>query len=311
MVDPNNSVASIDIVTAPTDSAHDPRGSGCLYLVATPIGNLEDISMRALRILREVDLIACEDTRQTRKLLSHFGIETPMQSYHEHNEASRAEALAAKLEEGERIALVTDAGTPVVSDPGYRLVKICLERGISVVPIPGPSAVVAALVASGLFSGEFTFIGFLPARAGERRKALQRLKPENRPVVFFEAPHRLLTSLQDILEVLGNREAVVAREITKLHEEFVHGHIDEILRTFDKAAPRGEITIVLGPPETDLQTAGVASSTPPMAQRVADIMRESGVDQKAALKQAARERGLTRREAYQQMLATKSAAKNN
>ena len=281
--------------------------SGCLYLVATPIGNLEDISMRALRVLREVDLIACEDTRQTQKLLSHFGIETPMQSYHEHNEASRAAVLAAKLEEGAKIALVTDAGTPIISDPGYRLVKLCVEGHIPVVPIPGPSAVVAALAASGLFDGEFTFIGFLPARSGERRKALQTLKGENRPIVFFEAPHRLLASLQDVLEVLGNREVVVAREITKLHEEFLRGHIDEILQTFDKSAPRGEITIVLGLPEPESQALGTAASKQPIAERVAEIMRETGVDQKAALKQAARERGVTRREAYRQMLATKSA----
>ena len=308
MPDTKDSAPVANTMTPPTESAQNIPG--CLYLVATPIGNLEDISMRALRILREVDLIACEDTRQTRKLLSHFGIETPIQSYHEHNEASRAEVLAAKLEEGAKIALVTDAGTPVISDPGYRLVKLCVERHIPMVPIPGPSAVIAALAASGLFDGEFTFIGFLPARTGERRKALQGLKGENRPVVFFEAPHRLLVSLQDVMEVLGNREAVVAREITKLHEEFLRGHIAEILQTFDKAAPRGEITIVLGPPESESQAAGAAASKQPIAERVAEIMREKGVDQKNALKQTARERGLTRREAYRQMLATKSATNN-
>lgn len=285
-----------------------PAVKGCLYLVATPIGNLEDISVRALRILREVDLIACEDTRHTQKLLSHFDIRQPMLSYHEHNESKRAPELLSKLEEGATIALVTDAGTPIVSDPGYRLVALCVEKGISVIPIPGPSAVVAALSASGLQTEKFTFIGFLPARTSERRKALQALKSEGATLVIFEAPHRLIASLQDMLEILGNRQAVIAREITKIHEEFLRGRVDHLLQGLSGNSPRGEITIVLGPPELRVEDAvsGV-SAAQPISERVSEIMRQQGIDQKVALKQAARERGLTRREAYRQMIASRES----
>lgn len=285
-----------------------PAVKGCLYLVATPIGNLEDISVRALRILREVDLIACEDTRHTQKLLSHFDIRQPMLSYHEHNESKRAPELLSKLEEGATIALVTDAGTPIVSDPGYRLVALCVEKGISVIPIPGPSAVVAALSASGLQTEKFTFIGFLPARTSERRKALQALKSEGATLVIFEAPHRLIASLQDMLEILGNRQAVIAREITKIHEEFLRGRVDHLLQGLSGNSPRGEITIVLGPPELRVEDAvsGV-SAAQPISERVSEIMRQQGIDQKVALKQAARERGLTRREAYRQMIVSRES----
>ncbi len=281
--------------------------TGCLYLVATPIGNLEDISLRALRILREADLIACEDTRQTLKLLSHYNIHKRLESYHEHNELTRAPELVIELEQGAQIALVSDAGTPTVSDPGHRLVSICLRHGIPVVPVPGPSALVAALAASGLATEEFTFLGFLPPRAGERRKALRPLAAERRTLVFFESPNRLVESLEDVLEILGNRPAVIAREVTKLYEEFLHGHLEELLPRLRRKPPRGEITVLLGRDDGQVRRAATEEEAKgePLARRVEEIMGERGIDRKAALKQAARERGLTRREAYKQMLVTR------
>src|ERR1019366_4654075 len=212
-----------------TTDAQDEAGSGCLYLVATPIGNLEDITLRALRVLKEADLIACEDTRQTQKLLRHYGIQTEMVSYHAHNELMQAPELVIELEQGAKVALVSDAGTPVISDPGHRLVTLCLRHHIPVVPIPGPSAFVAALAASGLPSEEFLFVGFLPPRTGARRKALDALKTESRTLILYEAPHRLVETLADAVDILGARPAVIAREVTKIHEEFLRGHLNELL----------------------------------------------------------------------------------
>jgi len=277
-------------------------------VVATPIGNLEDISLRALRILKEADVIACEDTRQTMKLLSHFNLQKKLVSYHEHNEITRAAELVIDLEQGAKIALVSDAGTPAISDPGHRLVSLCLRHGIEVVPVPGASAFVAALAASGMAIEEFTFIGFLPARQSERRKALRILMNEPRTLVLYEAPHRLLETLEDMLEILGNRPAVIAREVTKMYEEFLRGHLEDLLASVRAKAPRGEITLLIGPPDAAARTETSledASRTMPIARRVDEIVKESGIDQKAALKQAARERGLTRREAYKQLLVTR------
>ncbi len=283
-------------------------GAGCLFVVATPIGNLEDISLRALRILKEADLIACEDTRHTIKLLSHFNLQKKLVSYHEHNEITRAAELVIDLEQGAKVALVSDAGTPAISDPGQRLVSLCLRHGIEVVPVPGASAFVAALAASGMAIEEFTFIGFLPARQSERRKALRRLLNEPRMIVLYEAPHRLLETLEDALEILGNRPAVIAREITKIYEEFLRGHLEDLLAGVRTRAPRGEITLLLGPPDAAARTEKSpedAGGVLPIARRVDEIVKESGVDRKTALKQAARERGLTRREAYKQLLVTR------
>src|SRR5712692_3035014 len=214
-------------------------GSGCLYLVATPIGNLEDITLRAVRILKEADLIACEDTRQTQKLLNHYGIRKEMVSYHEHNELTRSPELVIELEQGARIALVSDAGTPGISDPGHRLVTLCLRHHISVVPIPGPSAFVAALAASGMPTEEFLFVGFLPPRTGARRKKLDALRAEPRALVLYEAPHRLAETLSDATDILGSRHAVVAREVTKIHEEFLRGSLAELRDAARKRAPGG------------------------------------------------------------------------
>lgn len=273
--------------------------AGCLYLVATPIGNLEDITVRALRVLKEADLIACEDTRQTRKLLQHYGIRKDTVSYHEHSELTRAPELVIQLEQGAKVALVSDSGMPVVSDPGYRLVTLCLRHHIPVVPIPGPSAFVAALAASGLPTEEFTFVGFLPPRAGARRKKLEGLKEETRALVFYEAPHRIADMLSDAAEILGARQAVLAREVTKIHEEFLRGPLPELRDAAIKRTPRGEITLVVGRP-AEAQRASVPDIS--LKQRVEQLERESGMDRKAALKQAARERGLGKREAYKQLL---------
>jgi 16S rRNA (cytidine1402-2'-O)-methyltransferase len=291
-----------------TKRKNEESAAGCLYVVATPIGNLEDISLRALRILKEADVIACEDTRQTMKLLSHFDLRKKLVSYHEHNEITRAAELVIDLEQGAKVALVSDAGTPAISDPGHRLVSLCLRHGIEVVPVPGASAFVAALAASGMAIEEFTFIGFLPARQSERRKKLRTLMNEPRTIVLYEAPHRLLETLEDALEILGNRPGVIAREVTKMYEEFLRGHLEDLLAGVRAKEPRGEITLLIGPPDAQARTEAAAqdpSLTVPIARRVDEIVKETGVDRKAALKQAARERGLTRREAYKQLLVTR------
>jgi len=292
------------MISAQTDNS----GRGCLYLVATPIGNLEDISLRALRVLKEADVIACEDTRQTLKLLSHFDIHKPLESYHEHNEMTRAAELVLRIEEGARIALVSDAGTPVISDPGHRLVSLCLRHKLPVIPIPGPSAIIAALAASGMPSEEFTFIGFLPARPAERRRHLRELAAEPRTMVLYEAPHRLRAALEDALEILGNRHVTVARELTKLHEEFLHGRIDELIATLAGKPARGEITLLIAPPEAKpAQDSVRETETVSLVQRVAEIESAQGVDRKAALKQAAKEFGLAKREAYKRLIAEENS----
>jgi 16S rRNA (cytidine1402-2'-O)-methyltransferase len=279
--------------------AQDNSPAGCLYLVATPIGNLEDITLRAIRVLKEADVIACEDTRQTQKLLQHYDIHKELVSYHEHNELTRAPELVIQLEEGAQVALVSDAGTPVVSDPGHRLVVMCLRHHIPVVPIPGPSAFVAALAASGLPVEEFLFVGFLPSRAGARRKKLEELRTEPTALVMYEAPHRLAETLADAADILGARPAVIAREVTKIHEEFLRGSLAELRDAARERAPRGEITLLIAPPmKGELQVVPTIS----LKKRVAQLEEEAGLDRKAALKQAARERGLGKREAYKQLL---------
>jgi 16S rRNA (cytidine1402-2'-O)-methyltransferase len=292
-----------------TKTKSSEAGTGCLYIVATPIGNLEDITLRALRILKEVDVIACEDTRQTMKLLSHFDISKRLVSYHEHNEITRAPEIVIELEQGAKVALVSDAGTPAISDPGYRLVSLCLRHGIAVVPIPGASAFVAALAASGMPIEEFTFAGFLPARPTARRKALRTLASETRTIALYEAPHRLLDFLEDALEILGNRPAVIAREVTKAFEEFQRGHIEDLVAAVRKKPPRGEITLLIGPPDGHgvhaVNDGAGAQQVEPLSHRVEKLMNERGIDRKAALKLAARERGITRREAYKQLLVTR------
>ena len=272
----------------------------CLYLVATPIGNLEDITLRALRILKEVDQIACEDTRHTQKLLSHYNIRRPLVSYHEHNELTRAPELVVAMEQGAQIALVSDAGVPLVSDPGYRLVTLCLRHRIPVVPIPGPSALLAALSASGLPNEEFLFAGFLPARSGERRRALERLRIEDRTIIFYEAPHRIEETLIDAHEILGDRPACIAREVTKLHEEFRRGSLAELAASLAEKPARGEITLLIGPVPAEEKSA-LRDTSQSLADRVDELIRQAKLDRKEALKLAAKERGLSKRAAYQEL----------
>ena len=275
-------------------------GGPSLYLVATPIGNLEDITLRALRVLKEVDLIACEDTRQTLKLLSHYGIKTRLVSYHEHNEMTKAAELVVDLEGGAKIALVTDAGMPGISDPGFRLITLAIRHHVPVIPIPGACAFLAALVASGLPTDSFRFSGFLPSKSGQRRKLLESVKDSPRTQVFYEAPHRLLETLADVVEVLGNdRHVVVAREVTKIHEEFLRGRVEEILKKLKaRGDVKGEITLLIAKAEEGATPA--ASDAVTVAQRVKQIMSEEKADEKAALKKVAKERGIGKSEAYRE-----------
>ena len=277
--------------------------SGTLYLVATPIGNLADITHRAIQILKDVDLIACEDTRHTHKLLQHYGITTKTVSYHEHNEQQRTVQLVNQLKEGSDIAVVSDAGTPSISDPGFRLVRAAIENDVAVVPVPGPSALISALIAAGLPTDEFFFAGFLPARSNARRTRLSELRTVPGTLIFYEAPHRLATTLKDAYEILGERDAVVARELTKLHEEIKRGRLSELASYFGvEGRARGEIVVLIdrnviaeATDKTDLSVAALV-----------DRFEQDGIDHRAALKKAARELGLSRAEAYRKLVATKS-----
>jgi 16S rRNA (cytidine1402-2'-O)-methyltransferase len=282
---------------------------GVLYVVATPIGNLEDITLRGLRVLREADLIACEDTRHTRKLLDHYSIARPVLSYHEHNEQERARELVEKLEQGLIIAQVSDAGMPSIADPGYRVVKLAIEHGIAVRPVPGPSAVITALAGSGLPTDSFEFLGFLPAKSGQRRTTLERLASATATVVLYEAPHRIRETLAEIVEVLGpERPVVIARELTKVHEEFLRGTAAKVRERIGDRELKGEITLLIGRSER------AASSSPPaqtsdVNQRLQQIMREQGLDEKSALKALARERGQSRSEVYRELLRVRGRRK--
>lgn len=271
---------------------------GVLYVVATPIGNLEDVTYRAVRTLGEADLIACEDTRQTRKLLDHYSIAKPTISYHEHNEAERAQELVAKLASGTTIALVSDAGMPGISDPGYRVIRLAIDRGVRVVPIPGPSALTAALAGSGLPTDAFEFHGFLPAKAGQRRTTLEALGKVQHTVVVYEAPHRIRETLEDIAAILGPvRQIVIARELTKVHEEFMRGTAAEILEEARSRKFKGEIVLLIGPGGSST----VSTSGKTAAARLAEIVTEQKVDEKAALKILAKERDISRSEAYREL----------
>ena len=275
-----------------------------LYLVATPIGNLEDITLRALRVLKEADLIACEDTRQTQKLLNHYSVSTRTVSYHEHNEMTRARELVLELERGARVALVTDAGMPGISDPGFRLISLAIRHHVQVVPIPGPSAFLAALVASGLPTDSFRFSGFLPQRSGQRRQLLESIKESPRTQVFYEAPHRVKEALEDIVEILGGeRSLVIAREVTKVHEEFLRGRAGEILQILNsKDEIKGEITLLIGKAE---ESATKVEPRATVRQRLEQIMAEEKLDEKAALKRIAREMGVSKSRAYRELQRSK------
>ncbi len=293
----------------PLAAKADPLAPG-LYLVATPIGNLGDITLRALDVLRRVDRIACEDTRQTQKLLNHFQIEKKTVSCHEHNEHTRATELIQNIKAGKAIALVSDAGTPGVSDPGSWLVREAIAAGVPVFPIPGANAAISALVASGLDAGEFEFLGFLPEKAGARRTRLERLAAESRErartLIFYEAPHRVLETLSDIEQIWGaTLHAVVARELTKIHEEFLRGTVAEVRRELAaRDRIRGEITLLVeAPTQADSSGRAPAAATAheKIADRVARMMNEKKVDEKEALKLLARELGRSKSELYREL----------
>jgi 16S rRNA (cytidine1402-2'-O)-methyltransferase len=282
-----------------------------LYLVATPIGNLGDITLRALDVLKRVDRIACEDTRQTQKLLNHYAISTPTESYHEHNERERAAQLVAALQGGARIAVVTDAGIPGISDPGTWLVSAAVEAGIAVHPIPGANAALSALIASGLPTAEFHFLGFLPEKAGARRTRLEILAAagdEAGTLVFYEAPHRIVETLADLESVFGpDLRVVVARELTKIHEEFLRGTVADVRRDLaGRDRVRGEITLLVQAPAA--RSSGTAPSPDSIAVRVARL-RDSGLDEKDALKQLARESGQSKSELYRELQRQRAGAK--
>jgi 16S rRNA (cytidine1402-2'-O)-methyltransferase len=271
-----------------------------LYLVATPIGNLEDITLRALRVLRSVDRIACEDTRQTQKLLNHFEIHTPTVSYHMHNEGARSEELTAELKRGARIAVVSDAGTPGIADPGGQIAAAAIAAGVDVFPIPGASAAISGLIASGLPTEQFTFHGFLPAKAGQRKTALEELARGEVTHVFYEAPHRILDTLEDVEAILGaSQHVVIARELTKLHEEFLRGTVAE-LRSQLAARPsvRGEIVLMFTPVQVE-NSSGKNSAS--LATEVAALMHSEGIGEMDALKRIARQRGIGKSEAYREL----------
>ena len=290
----------------------DPVAKPALYLVATPIGNLEDITLRALRVLKEVDVIACEDTRQTKKLLNHYAIATRTTSYHEHNEMTKAAELVKEMQEGASVALVTDAGMPGISDPGYRLIALAIRHHIPVVPVPGASAFLAALVASGLPTDSFRFSGFLPAKRGERRAAIEGIRNSERTQVFYEAPHRIVETMEDVAEILGaSRPVVIAREVTKLHEEFLRGRAGEVLENLKaREAVKGEITLLIGKAES-IAAHGAADAKPGLSgvegsarisvrERVRQLVAEEKIDEKIALKKVAKERGVSKSEAYRE-----------
>jgi 16S rRNA (cytidine1402-2'-O)-methyltransferase len=270
--------------------------TGTLYVVATPIGNLEDMTYRAVRILGEVDLIAAEDTRHSRKLLAHFGVQKPLVSYHDHNERQRQERLIEKLQKGETIALISDAGTPCIADPGYRLIASCYDAGIRVVPVPGPSATITALSAAGVGTDRFAFEGYLPNKTKARKDLLRQLNGEQRTLVFYEAPHRLSATLSDVAEILGpERHIVIARELTKLHEEFFRGAVSDAVERFEREPARGELVLIL-PPSTRGPQMNVRDA-------LRKLLDEGDLSRREAVKLIAKEYGLPSSDVYRESLS--------
>lgn len=280
--------------------------TGILYIVATPIGNLEDITFRGVRTLKEVDLIAAEDTRHSRKLLSHFGIATRMTPYHDHNELLKTDYLIEILQSGQNIAIITDAGTPCIADPGYRVVQAAVAAGIRVVPIPGASALATAVSASGLPSDRFVFEGFLPPKQGKRLAKLVELKHEPRMMIFYEAPHRLAATLMDMQTAFGSRQAVVARELTKIHEEFRSGTLEELAGLYSGQQVKGEIVIMVSPPAT-----AAAEDSLDAAQLLRTLLAGNKLSLKDAVRQAALETGISRSTLYNMALHVRQQLADN
>ncbi len=276
---------------------------GTLYLVATPIGNLEDISLRALRILKEVNLIAAEDTRQTLKLLNHFEIKNSLVSYHEHNKIDKGHQLVRQLLDGKEIALVSDAGSPGISDPGEELVRLAVEQGIAVTMIPGPAAVIAGLVLSGLPTGRFSFEGFLPMNKKVRGERLRSIKNDSRTLVFYEAPHKLNHTLKDLKAAFGNRRIALARELTKKFEEIVRCTLDEAIEKYEKETPKGEFVLILdGTDEKLLEEAKMSSWNEISLVEHVKRYTDTGLDRKDALKKVAEDRGVSKRDVYNSLI---------
>ncbi len=271
--------------------------NGTLYIVATPIGNLEDMTLRAIRVLKEADLIAAEDTRHTRHLLDRYQIDTQLTSYHDHNKEEKAPVLVARLLEGKSVALVSDAGTPGISDPGYFLISLAIDQKIPVVPIPGATAAIAALSISGMPTDRFIFEGFLPAKHKARLKRLQDLAQEERTLIFYEAPHKIINTIEDLLSVLGDRHAVITRELTKIHEEAIRGTLSELLKRLNEGSIKGEFTVIVHgasaePLKQDIDTG----------EYLKNLMVHRGLSKKEAIAAAAEELGLPKKEVYKESL---------
>ncbi len=286
-------------------SEHENHGNGCgtLYLCATPIGNLEDISFRVIRTLREVDLIAAEDTRHTIKLLNHFEIKTPMTSYHEYNKVDKAKYLVEKMREGTNVALVTDAGTPGISDPGEELVRQCYEAGISVTSLPGPAACIVALTLSGMNTRRFCFEAFLPSDKKEKQRILEELKEETRTIILYEAPHRLVRTLEEIREVLGDRRITLCRELTKKYEETWQGTIGEALIRYESEEPKGECVLVIeGKSFLEKEEERKQAWEEMSVEEHVAFYERSGMERKEAMRMAAKDRGISKRDVYQKLM---------
>ncbi len=277
-------------------------GLGTLYIVSTPIGNLEDISLRALRILKDVDIIAAEDTRHTRKLLSHYQISTSLTSYFEHNKLKKGDYLLTKLKQGRNVALVSDAGTPGISDPGYHLIQLALKNSIRIVPIPGSSAVIAALSVSGLPTDSFIFEGFLPAQSGKRKRYLEKLKDESRTIVLYESPKRLLATLRDLKALLEDRDIVVCRELTKIYEEILRGTVNEVIGKITDKKIKGEVTLIVAG-----RRKARARSQDFLLEEIKRHLKDSGLPLKEIIELVSKQRGIPRKVVYQESLKLKRA----
>ena len=273
--------------------------AGTLYIVSTPIGNLEDITLRALNILRDVQIIAAEDTRHTQKLLQHYHISTPQTSYHDHNKEEKAEVLISRLQEGHDVALVSDAGTPGISDPGYYLINLAIEEGIRVMPVPGPTASIAALSISGLPTDAFVFEGFLPSKKTARQKKLRELSGERRTLILFEAPHRLASTLKDIAEVLGDRKIVLTRELTKMFEEVIRGRVSEVIAEIEGRRLKGEMTLLL---EGAQEEEAAAGEVPDLHEYLKMLIEEKGLSLKDAVSKASRDLDIPKNRVYKEAL---------
>lgn len=286
-------------------SEHENHGNGygTLYLCATPIGNLEDISFRVIRTLREVDLIAAEDTRHTIKLLNHFEIKTPMTSYHEYNKIDKARYLVEKMGEGTNVALVTDAGTPGISDPGEELVRQCYEAGIPVTSLPGPAACITALTLSGMSTRRFCFEAFLPSDKKEKQRILEELKEETRTIILYEAPHRLVRTLGEIREVLGDRRITLCRELTKKYEEAWQTTVGEVLERFESQEPKGECVLVIEGKSFEKKDEEKKQVWEEMSiQEHVAYYEDAGMERKEAMRMAAKDRGISKRDVYQRLM---------